>query len=728
MLPASLKSRFKYQSIFFAGEQSGITSIGLAVAVSGASIIGLTVYQQRSSQQIAEISADVKKTSAVSENLAAIKRLESLMKNRRKALDFKNKDSLPVMYPKPYTSKRVTIQPTRAYTADMPWQTKGKKIIIPSLSRGASVKELYANDTQPFFSKQNNVTIKSLSAIYDESGFIIKKFEVEATSVKKLKNGTDRAFTTRALVDVPEPPEPRCEILLNVPPSLSSTEVYRPRSQVESRVRIWGLATHLEVVDGSFAIAGSNSGEGPRKITGLLDDVFSSSVISYSFATPSPLPVLDGDTTAEYTHEVRVKGVNGSVATCSQVYTLARPPTCGILADNPVLPPGASTGFIRRVNIGGPDSALQNFRAVRKSKSGKAIPPEIALPNEVFTMPMNVSSGTTFSVFADVTSDAGTETCLADVVAVTSLGSAGAGGVGDPNSPGGGDVTPNPGGGNGGGNGGGGMEPPGDKGDGGGVVTKPPKNVDKLAYCPAIFPGFDLGKIGAKGYKIGSWGDTKLFQVEVIARTPKDTRICPATSRCYAVWKGKERNRFLEIMNINKKTCTAKLIDRVNLGCFAAGSKIRMADGSLKAAEFVVEGDSLFNPVSKKPAKVVRTTSGPEALPFVVIHTGGKTLKVTTDHPIVTRGGLKEAELIIPGDEILSSEGAYLKVADVDSMPSNRVLVFNFEVEADSGSVDMNDHMIEADGIVTGDLFVQEELARKTEAERRRFVRKNSHQ
>lgn len=152
-------------------------------------------------------------------------------------------------------------------------------------------------------------------------------------------------------------------------------------------------------------------------------------------------------------------------------------------------------------------------------------------------------------------------------------------------------------------------------------------------------------------------------------------------------------------------------IDRgCDAGCFDTGTKILMGDGQTeKFAGDIMAGESLWNPVEKRPMKIEKIVLGPEPIPMVEVGYDDHVMKVTHDHPMATRRGLVPAEAVKLTDRLLGSDGDYhpIRVArrlPVD--PDQVVINFIFVHPRD----DLRDHMVSAEGMATGDWFLQQRL------------------
>jgi len=146
---------------------------------------------------------------------------------------------------------------------------------------------------------------------------------------------------------------------------------------------------------------------------------------------------------------------------------------------------------------------------------------------------------------------------------------------------------------------------------------------------------------------------------------------------------------------------------RNNDGCFDELTQIRMADGTNRLITKLRIGEMVFNPVTNKPAKIIKLTIGPENKPLLNVRIGESTVRVTDSHPFMTRRGWIAAKNLHPGELVLTSHRKFVPVKSVELGASGRV-VANLALE---GPVDQHDlHYVLADGVVTGDLVIQNML------------------
>jgi hypothetical protein len=169
-------------------------------------------------------------------------------------------------------------------------------------------------------------------------------------------------------------------------------------------------------------------------------------------------------------------------------------------------------------------------------------------------------------------------------------------------------------------------------------------------------------------------------------------------------------------------------------GCFVKDTLIRLADGSQKEIRFVTEGELIRNPVSGEAVRVKRVIAGPEPVPVVEISVSDTVLRVTEEHPLAVRRDIlgvmmrnagysnerrpnREAELhqaelrtareVKPGDALLLPDGSFAAVIEVRRrlLPAGEN-VYNIELDAPPDSA--GSHLLEANGVVAGDLFLQQ--------------------
>ena len=149
-------------------------------------------------------------------------------------------------------------------------------------------------------------------------------------------------------------------------------------------------------------------------------------------------------------------------------------------------------------------------------------------------------------------------------------------------------------------------------------------------------------------------------------------------------------------------------------GCFAMGTMIKMADGSEKPVGIIKVGDKVRNPVTGKTVEVAEVTSGPEADKSMYrVGYGSKSVVVTEGHPFSTPIGIKAAKHLVKGDKLLTENG-FVELGTIEKLKLNPTqVVKNISLKAGKNPMD---HMLEADGIVTGDLYLQRSINKSLNA------------
>jgi hypothetical protein len=142
------------------------------------------------------------------------------------------------------------------------------------------------------------------------------------------------------------------------------------------------------------------------------------------------------------------------------------------------------------------------------------------------------------------------------------------------------------------------------------------------------------------------------------------------------------------------------------IGCFAPGVKITMADGSLRKIEDVRAGDAVRNAKTGAPVKVGKVIEGPEAPPLIRFGFDGTTVTTSQAHPVLTAAGLKPANQLKKGDTVFDAQGNPHPVTILESLPIEEgQRVINVDLEA--ASSDAKERLIISDGIITGDIVLQ---------------------
>jgi hypothetical protein len=158
-------------------------------------------------------------------------------------------------------------------------------------------------------------------------------------------------------------------------------------------------------------------------------------------------------------------------------------------------------------------------------------------------------------------------------------------------------------------------------------------------------------------------------------------------------------------------SCARQLIGgrKGSCGCFEESTLIRMADGSERTASEIRQGDLLWNPKTQKNQYVKRVIAGPEKIPLYAVKIKDTTVRVTQGHPFLTPLGLVQAKDLRAGDRIIDNgqENFVESVGpEVREAGTPDPTVWNFELEGEHD----DDHYVLANGIMTGDLYLQIKL------------------
>lgn len=160
-------------------------------------------------------------------------------------------------------------------------------------------------------------------------------------------------------------------------------------------------------------------------------------------------------------------------------------------------------------------------------------------------------------------------------------------------------------------------------------------------------------------------------------------------------------------------------------GCFEASTSISIIEQTGETVEKPISslssddrplglavGSSLDQP-ELEGKTIEKMVAGEERKPlFKFTLSNGGELQVTTHHPMVTSdGAVIEAQYVRTGDTFLSMRGEPIQVDLIEHVTSDEP-VYNFSVEGKNPL----QHVVVAEGVLVGDLTLQNELAAEEEA------------
>ncbi len=150
----------------------------------------------------------------------------------------------------------------------------------------------------------------------------------------------------------------------------------------------------------------------------------------------------------------------------------------------------------------------------------------------------------------------------------------------------------------------------------------------------------------------------------------------------------------------NSSGSAVKKVSRLDIqwGCFSKNTMIKMSDGSMKLVCEVKAGQQVMT--QSGAALVTGIISGEEKKITVITTFGGKTIRVSSDHPILTKSGWVNADDLTAADVLLTVSGlegiAALYTEDYNDK------VFSIKTDGDGSLI--------ADGIFAGDFGQQNKL------------------
>ncbi len=230
--------------------------------------------------------------------------------------------------------------------------------------------------------------------------------------------------------------------------------------------------------------------------------------------------------------------------------------------------------------------------------------------------------------------------------------------------------------------------------------------------CTCVDPGYDTA--------ISCSPDELCYEVDPVDPVPNEGVV-----NCSEVCTCTVRNELLCTPVVGKESLIYKCYDdcvctkpgtsgvscgrdpRIN-GCFVEGTLIKVGAEEYLPVERILPEHEVVDS-KDRPRKVQRAVAGKERQKVIYLTTAsGETLGVSEKHPMMTRAGLKLARELTALDFLLREDGSFVPIAKLERRSYQR-RVFNLALEPLSSEV--GDHLIVSEGLVTGDLGLQERLS-----------------
>lgn len=230
-----------------------------------------------------------------------------------------------------------------------------------------------------------------------------------------------------------------------------------------------------------------------------------------------------------------------------------------------------------------------------------------------------------------------------------------------------------------------------------------------IEYLGAQDQRIEEKKLDKDGNEVITYKDVKgedrkwsVYSIETLPQAAVEEKHHVAKSCAYFKYYNPESPKGCSIAFATRND--SGYVCRNNDGCFDELTKIRMADGTDRLVTQLKMGEFVYNPVTGKPSKITKLTIGPELKPLLNVTIGNSTVRVTDSHPFMTKRGWMTAKQLREGDEVLSGDKQFRSVRKVTLGESGRT-VANLALEGPADRPEL--HYVLADGVVTGDLVIQ---------------------
>ena len=148
-------------------------------------------------------------------------------------------------------------------------------------------------------------------------------------------------------------------------------------------------------------------------------------------------------------------------------------------------------------------------------------------------------------------------------------------------------------------------------------------------------------------------------------------------------------------------------------GCFDPYTKVKMSTGEFKQIKDILLSDKIYNPMTGNSVAIKSIVRGPELLPMLKLQTATFDIEVTHGHAMVVKDQKNNAISIVMAKDVKSGDlvqtkNGFEKLLGVEKVfKGPDYLVYNLDLEGEGVTTS---HLVQAEGFVTGDLYLQLKL------------------
>ncbi len=148
-------------------------------------------------------------------------------------------------------------------------------------------------------------------------------------------------------------------------------------------------------------------------------------------------------------------------------------------------------------------------------------------------------------------------------------------------------------------------------------------------------------------------------------------------------------------------------------GCFEEGTLVTTQNGQKEIEKLNLATDKIWNPISEQWMSLSRRTVTVAKGTMYTITTASGTVTTTDNHPFMLMSGeVVKASELNTGDLLATAESGDLITNIAINPIEDYILVYNL-VYANVGE-QKEDHFVEVNGVVSGVLFLQDQVAHRT--------------
>jgi len=178
----------------------------------------------------------------------------------------------------------------------------------------------------------------------------------------------------------------------------------------------------------------------------------------------------------------------------------------------------------------------------------------------------------------------------------------------------------------------------------------------------------------------------------------------------------KTKKERLKVSKKGLKTLKPDSIKSINGGkeivlanSFAATTLIKTKTGNKKIIDLDIAKDEVWNPINQQWMQIARKTNSVVSSLIYEITTNSGAVTVTSNHPFMKMDGMVLHAAQLTEGDVIDNGNSGDEVTKVTSLAIEGTQIFHNLIFANVTD-EVNDHFVEANGLVSGVLFLQDKV------------------